>query len=183
MNPATRLIPAAAVALALAAAPAASAATSATDTSTVTADIVNTLEATFPADYAWGESLSPGANTSSEQNTTVKSNATWGVKISSDLADGRMKEALAGTYVALTPKVLASPLEWRLSTLGGAAQGSTTFAALSSTEALITGTRPATSDSGTGVGVTYRQPVSYSDVNAGLSDYKIVVNYSVAQGF
>ena len=169
-------------ALMIAAAPA-SAATSATGTSSVTADVANTLEASFPAAYAWG-SLNAGAtgNTSTEQVVNVKSNQTWGVKIASDLTDGKMKEWTGSAYVTTTPKILTNALDWRLTSIGAAAQ-STTYAALSSTEALATGTQAITTDSGTNVGVKYKQVISYSDVAAGVNDYRILANYNVAQGF
>jgi hypothetical protein len=170
-------------ALMIAAAPA-SAATSATGGSSVTADVANTLEASFPAAYAWG-SLNAGAtgNESAEQVVNVKSNATWGVKTSTDLVDGKPKEWTGSAYVAITPKVLTNALQWRMSTLGGVAQA-TSFAAYSSTEALVTGTQPISSDAGTNVGATYKQVVSYADVAAGVTnDYRILANYNVSQGF
>ncbi len=158
--------------------------TTATDTSSVTADMANTLEASFPSAYAWGAlNAGAGGTTSAEQVVNVKSNQTWGVKTSTDLADGKMKEWTGSAYVTLTPKILTNALQWRLSRLGGTAQSST-FAAYTSTEALVTGTRPTTSDAGTDVGVTYKQVVSYADVSAGaLNDYRGGVNYNVAQGF
>ncbi|WP_372789805.1 hypothetical protein [Paraconexibacter sp.] len=161
----------------------ATAATSASGNQSVTADIANTLEATFPGAYSWGN-LDAGTtgNTSSEQTLTVKSNAAWGVKVASDLVDGKMKEWTGVAYVPVTPKVLTNALTWRLSTLGGAAQG-TSFASLSSVQALVTGTQAATNDSGVGVGVTYKQVVSYADANAGVNDYRILVSYDVAQGY
>lgn len=168
----------------LAATPAAGAATSASGSQSVTADIANTLEATFPSAYAWGDLIVGAAgNTSTEQVVNVKSNAAWGVKVASDLVDGKMKEWTGAAYVAVTPKVLTNPLTWRLSTLGGVGQA-TSFAALSSVQALVSGTQPATTDSGVNVGTAYRQVISYADVNAGVTnDYRILVSYDVAQGY
>ncbi len=158
----------------------ASAATTDTGTSSVTADVANTLEASFPSDYPWGN-LSPGSagTESAEQVLNVKSNQTWGVKTSTDIASGKMTEWTGALYAL---KVLTNALQWKLSSLGGTAQG-TSYAAYSSTEALVTGSQPVTSDSGTNVGVKYKQVVSYGDVNAGVNDYRILVNYNVAQGF
>jgi hypothetical protein len=168
----------------IAAAAPASAATSGAGTSSVTADVAPTLEATFPSAYAWGN-LNAGAagNESVEQTVTVKSNQTWGVKIASDLLDGKMKEWDGTAYVATTPKVLTNALNWRMSSLAGAVQA-TSFAGLSSTEALVTGTQAITSDAGTAVGMKYKQVVSYADVAAGASnDYRIQANFNVSQGF
>lgn len=165
-------------ALAVAAAPAAAV----TGTQSVTADVANTITATFPGAYAWGD-LTPGVtSTSAEQAITVKSNAQWGVKISSDLADGRMKEWSGAAYVAVSPKVLTNPLTWKLSSLGGVAQGGG-FSALSSTAALVTGSQAATDDTGVAVGVTYAQDASFADRNAGSNDYRVLLTYDASQGF
>ncbi len=173
----------AAAALLVAAAPA-SAATSATGNSSVTADVANTLEATFPGAYAWGNlNAGTAGNESTEQTTNVKSNQTWGLKVSSDLTDGKMKEWAGAAYVTVSPDILTNALTWRLSSLGGVAQ-STSYAGLSSTEALVTGSQPITSDSGTNVGTKYKQVVSYADEAVGaLNDYRIQVNYNASQGF
>jgi hypothetical protein len=156
-----------------------------TGTQSITADVANTLEATFPGAYAWGD-LTPGAsgNTSSEQSVTVKSNASWGLKISTDLADGRMKEWNSTTgYVLVSPKVLTNALTYKLSALGGEAQSSA-FAALSSTAALLTGSQGNTPDAGVAAGVTFKQVLSFADERAGSSnDYRVVVTYDAAQGY
>lgn len=167
----------------LAAAVPASAATSATGSSSVTGDVANTLEATFPSAYAWG-SLNAGStgNESTEQTLNVKSNQTWGVKTSTDLTDGKMKEWTGSAYVTTSPKILTNALTWRLSSLGGTAQ-STSYAAFSSTEALVTGSQPITSDTGTNVGLKYKQAVSYADTAAGVNDYRVLANFNVSQGF
>jgi hypothetical protein len=169
----------------IAASPAlATAATTQTGSQSVTADVANTLEATFPSAYAWGP-LDAGAtgNTSAEQIVNVKSNAAWGVKVATDLADGKMKEWTGAAYVASSPKVLTNALTWRLSSLGGIGQA-TSFNALSSVQALVSGTQAATDDTGVNVGVRYHQVVSYADLSAGVTnDYRVLVSYDVAQGY
>jgi hypothetical protein len=162
---------------------AAQAATSATGSQSVTADVNNTLEATFPGAYAWG-SLDAGAtgNTSSAQTVNVKSNSSWGVKASTDQVGGHMKEWTGAAYVASSPRTLANALTWRLSALGGAGQP-TSFAAFTSTPALVTGSQAVTDDAGVDVALTYKQAISYADVNAGANDYRALVSFDVAQGY
>jgi hypothetical protein len=139
-----------------------------------------TLTADFSAvgALAWG-SLAIGTNLSAQQTFSVVSNLPWGVKLSTDGADGRMTEWNGTAYLS---RKLASPLEWRLSSLNGVAQ-STSFAAASPTQALVTSTRPASASSQS-VGVTYRQSVSYADDAAlGTHTYRKVITYQAAQGF
>lgn len=159
------------------------AATSASGSQSVTADVANTLEATFPGAYAWG-SLDAGAaaNTSSTQTVNVKSNQTWGVKASTDQTGGQMKEWTGAAYVAVTPKVLTNALTWKVSQIGATPQV-TTYAAFTSTPALATGTQAITSDSGTDVSFLFKQLISYADTSAGANDYRVLVNYDVAQGW
>lgn len=160
------------------------AATSASGSQSVTADIADTLEATFPSPYAWGN-LDAGAtgNISAVQTVNVKSNKAWGVKASTDQAGGQMKEWDGAAYVVASPKVLTNALDWRMSALGGVAQG-TAFAPFTNTPALAVTTQPITSDAGVDVSFLYKQIISYGDVNAGVSnDYRILVGYDVAQGF
>lgn len=159
----------------------AAAATSATGSQSVTADVNDTLEATFPGAFPWGN-LDPGTATSSAQTINVKSNALWGVKVSTDQTGGQMKEWTGAAYVAATPKVLANPLNWRLSALGGVAQGGA-FAAFTSTPALATGSQALTGDAGVDVALTYKQVISYADAKAGTNDYRILVSFDVAQGY
>jgi hypothetical protein len=170
-------------ALMIIAAPA-SADTTAAGDSSVTADVVPTLEATFPADYGWGD-LNAGVagNESTEQTVNVKSNATWGVKTSTDDAAGKLTEWDGGVYVAVTPKVLTHALTWKRSSLAGVPDLGTSYAAFSAVEALVIGSQAVTADAGVNVGAKYRQVVSYGDFVAGVNDYRILVNYSVQQGF
>jgi hypothetical protein len=161
----------------------AGAATSAAGSQSVTADVANTLEATFPGAYAWGSLDAGGTGTiSDEQVVNVRSNASWGVQVASDVSDGRMTEWTGAAYVTPTPKVLTNDLEWRMSSLGGVAQG-TSFASLSNVQALVTGTQPTTSDAGVDVGLRYRQAISYADESAGSNDYRVLVSFDVAQGY
>ena len=149
----------------------------------VTADVANTLEATFPSAYAWGDLVpGPSGNTSAAQSLTVKSNALWGVQVSTDLSDGRMKEFNGSAYVAVTPKILTNPLQWRLSVLGGVAQG-TSFAALSSTPASATSSQGITGDSGTALGFLLHQVASYADQRVSPNLYRVQLTYDAAQGY
>ena len=160
------------------------AATSAQDQQSVTADVTPTLEATFPADYAWG-ALAPGTRTSAEQLLNVKSNDDWGVKVASDVADGRMTEwnPLLGAYVLLSPQTFAAPLQWGFTSLGGSTR-TPSYAALSDTAAQIGSTNAATGDSGTDVGLKYQQVVSYADEPAGTgNDYRIEVTFDASQDY
>ena len=161
----------------------AGAATSASGSQSVTADVANTLEATFPGAYAWGSLDAGGTGAiSDEQVVNVRSNASWGVQVASDISDGRMTEWTGAAYVTPTPKVLTNALEWRMSSLGGVAQG-TSFASLSNVQALVTGTQAATTDAGVDVGLRYRQAISYADESAGSNDYRALVSFDVAQGY
>jgi hypothetical protein len=162
----------------------ASAGTTAAGNSSVTADVVPTLEATFPAAYAWGD-LNAGVagNLSSEQTVNVKSNATWGVKTATDDAGGQLTEWDGLAYDVTSPKVLIHALQWRMSHLDGVVQG-TSFADYTSTPVLVTTNAEAvTPDAGVDVDTTYKQTVSYGDFVAGVNDYRILVDYTVSQGF
>ena len=141
---------------------------------------VPTLTADFSSvgALAWG-AWAIGTDLSSAQTFSVVSNKSWGVKLSTDGADGRMTEWNGGAYLS---RKLSSPLEWRLSHLGGIPQA-TSFAAASPTAATVTTTRPASASS-LALGVTYRQVVSYADDAAlGADVYRKVITYQAAQGF
>lgn len=96
------------------------AATSAQGTQAVTGSPDTTLEATFPTAYSFGAFTIGSTNTSTEQTLTVKSNASWGVRVSSDEASGRMRRHNGSSYVAGS---LAAPLQWAHTRTGGAAVG------------------------------------------------------------
>ncbi len=153
-----------------------------TGTQSVTADVANTLEATFPGAYAWGDLVpDPAGATSSAQTINVKSNAAWGVQVATDHADGRMRQHDGTSYVT-SPKVLSNALQWRLSTIGGVAQ-STSFAALSSTPAAATTLQAVTTDSGTNLGVLLKQVISYADERVSPNTYRVQLTYDAAQGY
>ena len=154
-------------------APAAQAATSANGNQAVTGTPSAALTATFPSDYAFVSFAAGSSNASSEQLLTVKSNLAWGVKISSDQSSGFMRDYASSSYGST---LLTNPLEWSTTT-----GGSTSYAALSSTATSVVTGKAATSDSGTSIGVTYRQPLSFAD--DGSKTYRILVTYAAAQGF
>jgi hypothetical protein len=144
------------------------------------------LEASFPPDLAWGQ-LNPGAaaSESPEQVMTVTSNQSWGVRISSDVAEGRMTEWNGSAYVATDPKVMSRPLDWALSRIGVEAQPPS-YQALSTTTAAVISNQPSTCPvdcSSVEVGVRYRQVVGFADAPAGANDYRIAVTYDAGQGF
>jgi len=170
---------------AVAAAPAASAATTATGTQAITGTPTAQLVATFPSAYSFGTLTVGGSgNTSTEQVVNVKSNASWGVKISSDQTAGKMREWDGSAYVA-SGFILANPLQWALTTLAGTPVGSPSYANLSSTATSVTTGQAATGDTGVNVGTTFNQLVSYAD-NASLTtghSYRVLVTYDAEQGF
>jgi len=170
---------------ALAAAPGAQAATTASGSQAVTGTPTAQLAATFPSDYAFGTLVVGAANnTSTEQVVNVKSNASWGVKISSDQAAGKMREWDGSAYVA-AGYILTNAMQWGLTTLAGTPVGSPTYANLSSTATLVTTGQSRTGDSGVDVGTTFKQLVSYGDQASltGGHSYRVLATYDAAQGF
>ena len=144
------------------------------------------LEVSFPADFAWGQ-LDPGpaGNESAEQVLDVTSNELWGLRVTSDLADGRMTEWNGGAYVVATPKVLSNALRWSLSSIDGVGQPPG-YQPLSSVPGAVLSNQPSTCPGACAaaqIGVRYRQPVSFADEPAGANDYRIQVTYDAAQGF
>lgn len=144
------------------------------------------LEATFPANYVWG-ALDAGSsgNVSAEQVITVTSTDPWGVRIASDVADGRMKEWTGTAYVSTAPKTLANALTWALTRIAVTPQ-TPSYQALSSTPASVVSGQAGTCTetcSSKEVAVRYRQVVSFGDVAAGSNDYRIEVSFEAAQGF
>lgn len=170
---------------ALALAPAASAATTASGSQAVTGTPAAQLAATFPSAYSFGTLTVGGSgNTSTEQIVNVKSNASWGIKIASDQAAGKMREWNGSAYVA-SGNILANALQWALTSTGGTPVGSPSYAALSSTSTSLVTSQSRTADAGVDVGTTFKQLVSYADEQslAGSNTYRVLVTYDAAQGF
>jgi len=178
----TGLKAAAAVAI-LALAPAsAQAATDEQGAQVITGAPTFSLDATFPVAYSFGTfAVGPGGNSSTEQTVNVKSNAAWGVKVSTDEASGFMRRHDGSFYVA---GQLNNALQWANTSYDGTPVGSPVYANLGSTQALVVGSKPGTADAGKDVGVSYKQLVSYSDdANLGTDTYRITVTYDATQGF
>ena len=110
---------------------------------------------------------------SPEQRFTVKANSTWGIEISCDVEQGRLREYDPGTnqYV-MEGHVLENPLEWALSP-GGPWQ------ALSTAPQPLIATAGATGAEGQDVGFFLRFTSSYGDHPLGGGrDYRITLQYT-----
>ena len=171
--------PALAAALAVIAATPAAAATSQSQNQVITGTPTPQLVATFPADFAFASFLPGATSTSSEQTINVKSNTSWGLRISADSAN--MRRYNGSAYVAGS---LASPLSWAKTSQGGTPVGSPSYAAIATSTANVVTGQALTSNSGVDVGVTFQQPVSYAD-DASISPdyYRAVATYAAGQGF
>ena len=144
------------------------------------------LEVSFPPDLAWGQ-LDPGpaAHDSAEQMIAVTSNELWGLRVASDLADGRMTEWTGGAYVVAAPKTLSHSLRWSLTSIDAIGEPPS-YQALSSAPGSVLSNRPSTCPGACAsaqIGVRYRQLVSFADEPAGANDYRIQVTYDAGQGF
>jgi len=144
------------------------------------------LEVSFPPDLAWGQlDPGPGGNDAPEQMLAVTSNESWGLRVASDLADGRMTEWTGGAYVVASPKILSQPLRWSLSSIDAVPQGPS-FQPLSSDPGAVLSGQASTCPGACAaaqIGLQYRQIISFADEPAGANDYRIQVMYDAAQGF
>lgn len=157
----------------------AQAATTATGTQALTAAIDATLAATFPSAYAFANFVPGTTTTSTAQTLNVKSNASWGVRITSENAKLRPHDG-AGYVGAGT--ALTNSLEWRLSEVSGADPAGS-FAAVPTSAGDVTTGRAKTTDSGNDVKILYRQATSFGDaVLSGGDNYRVVVTYDALQG-
>lgn len=153
----------------------------ASNTTTVAANIAESIAVT-----QWPESLLnlagevvPGQSVvSGPLVIQVKSNATWGLKISSDLPDGRMKEFDSSTaaYVS-NGLVLSTPLQWSTDVAGP-------WQDLSSTEASVVAGQPPTGDSGTSVTIYVRLQAGYDDLPLSTGhEYRILLRYTAGVNY
>ena len=147
------------------------------------------IELSMPASPLALGSVTPGTSTTSaEQTLTISSNLGYGVKVSSDLSDGRMKEWTGAAYVASSPKILATALD-----VAKTSYNATTYTpswhALSSTPYLL-GTGLGPTDCLIGLlcgshtlGVRYRQAATYADRRASPNSYRVLVTYTADHAF
>lgn len=150
--------------------------------------VVPCLEATFPGDLLLGTALDAGTTTTSgQQDVVVSSNQSWGLRIQSDLADGRMKQWNGSAYVS-APRILTNPLRWGLTSLAGAPLVPT-YTALTSTPTTVIGTQPATgcvlglACLTTTVGIRHRLTTTFADRRVSPDSYRVRVTYTASHGF
>lgn len=147
------------------------------------------IQATWPGGSVALGTVNAGTTTiSPEQLITVSANQSWGIRISSDLANGRMREWTGSAYATPTPRTLSQPLQWARSTLAGVPQ-TPSWASLSSTPAAVVSGRGATGcvlGALCGVettGVKFRLTTGFSDRRAAPNSYRILVTYDASLGF
>ena len=153
----------------------------ASNSTTVAVNIAESI-----AVVAWPESLVnlasnaiPGETViSSPLKISVKANSPWGIEISCDLPDGKMKEfdRGVGAYVS-DGSILTHPLEWSSSPSGP-------WLALSSENSAIVSSQPPTGDQGKDVQFYLCFSPDYSDqpLEEGR-DYRIVLRYTAGLNF
>lgn len=151
--------------------------------------LVPCIEATFPASPSSFGALDAGTTTtSSEQLITVSANQPWGIRVSGDVAGGRMREHNGTAYVTPAPRVLTNALKWGRSSLGGVPQTPVWTDLATAPAAVVTG-QPATGCvlgglcASTTVGVKYRQQTSFSDRRVAPNSYRVLVTYDAQLGF
>ena len=148
------------------------------------------LVVTFPSGPLNFGSVNAATSTiSAEQAMSVAAGNTWGIKISSDQAGGKMKEWTGSAYVSSSPKIMHNALQWRVSSINGANQA-TSFANLSNTPSVALTNQPITgcvlvllTCTDIPLGFKFKLNTSFSDANAGANDYRIQVTYDVALGY
>ncbi|HHV94333.1 MAG TPA: hypothetical protein GXX47_07345 [Firmicutes bacterium] len=108
----------------------------------------------------------------------VKANSLWGIEISSDLPNGRMREfdLATGAYVS-DGASLTHPLQWSTSPTGP-------WHDLSSTPSSIVSSQPPTGDAGKDVVFYLRLRPDYGDKPlAAGRDYRIVLQYTAGLNY
>jgi hypothetical protein len=146
------------------------------------------LQLTMPAPVALGTMDAGTTTISAEHALVISSNAGYGVKVSSDLVDGRMKQWTGAAYVATSPKILSAPLEVARSSYDGM-PSALTWHGLTATPFLLgTGLGPTACVIGLlcgthTLGVKYRQRTAFADRRASPDSYRVLVTYTADHGF
>ncbi len=150
--------------------------------------VIPCLEASFPADVSLGTALDAGTTTTSaQQSVVVSSNQSWGLRIQSDLADGRMRQWNGSAYVA-SPRNLTNPLTWGLTSLGGIPQ-TPSYTALTSSPTTVVTAQGATgcvlglACGTTTVGIRQRLTTTFSDRRVSPDTYRLRVTYTASHGY
>ena len=157
--------------------------------------LVPCIQVTMPASPLSLGTVGAGTTTiSAEQLINISSSSDFGVKVSSDLVDGRMKEWTGAAYAA-SPKILTTPLDVAKTSYNGATNAPA-WQALTSTPSLF-GTG---SGQGFGptdcltvivtyvcgsrnLGVKYRLRTSFADRRVNPNSYRILVTYTADHAF
>ncbi len=150
--------------------------------------VIPCLEATFPGELSLGSALDAGTTTTSgQQDVVVSSNQSWGLRIQSDLADGRMKQWNGASYVG-SPRILTNPLRWALTSLAGVPVAPT-YAGLTSTPTTVLTGQPTTgcvlglTCLTTTVGIRHRLTTTFADRRVSPDSYRVRVTYTASHGF
>lgn len=157
--------------------------------------LVPCMQLTMPASpLALGTVGAGTTTTSAEQVLSISSSNDFGVKVSSDLVDGRMKEWTGAAYAA-SPKILTTPLDVAKTSYNGVTYVPS-WQALTSTPTLF-GTGGGTGLGPTDclvvitlyvcghrdLGVKYRLRTSFADRRVSPNSYRILVTYTADHGF
>lgn len=142
---------------------------------------------TMPGPLAIG-TLNAGTTTvTAEQGIVISSNLQYGVKVSSDLVDGRMKQWTGAAYAA-SPKVLTNALQVSESSYNGTPSVLSWHPLTSTAYLLGTGLGP--TDCLVGLlcgshtlGVKYRLTTSFADRKVSPDTYRVLVTYTADHAF
>lgn len=142
-------------------------------TQEITANIMDAIEITGPGPYSWND-LVVGTNTSAPQTITVRSTASYDIKIHSVTRTKMAEYDIATTTYITGGQTLQTALQWK--TENG------TPVPISRTDVPVASALPATSDSGAGTAVAFVQQVGYGDrrLPSGKT-YRIEVVYTATQ--
>ncbi|MBI2914839.1 MAG: hypothetical protein HYY08_02825 [Firmicutes bacterium] len=157
------------------------AATTSTGGTAVTANVEDAISvASWPAQtFNIGGALVPEVPTvSGALSFTVRSNTTWGIKISSDDTAGKMREydTASSSYVT-SGKTLKNSLEWGPTTSGP-------WTGVSSTPGTMFAGQASTGDAGATVNFVLRLTASFDDLKLATGRvYRVVLTYTVGTGY